>query len=293
MTGYGQSSFFYEQLRFDIELRSTNSRYLETIYDFPAELSWFEPLAHDLLKKKVQRGRIQARIVLDKAFPKTVVLNQDLINQYQILYQELSGTTSGTIPFNMLAQLPGIFELKAKDWRTIKPKLEFYYLRALIKMQRSRRSEGKKIVHWLKTHLRYLNRLNRKIDLDYRNLRKKNYKKLRHKLMDLIWDEGEPLQKNMLLLARKVWAQYRDEIVNLIQSDIEEEIQRIEIHIKSILELLASEKAEGKQLDFYLQEIQREVNTLAAKASDTNINRTAVLMKIETEKMREQVRNLE
>lgn len=293
MTGYGSSTFTYEGLRITIELRSLNSRYLEANYDFPTELGWFIPVADFLMKKKITRGRIDARITTDSPFPKSITLNQDIIRQYQELYRQLSGQDS-KIPISDLAQLPGIFELKTKDWRILAPKLEFYYLRALLRMQKVRQQEGKKIAHWTKTHLRYLYRLNRKMENDFRNSRKKLLKNLRKKLISLIISEETETPKISLIpVARKVWSQYREEILNLIQNDIEEEIQRVYLHLNFLLQQIKEKKGDGKQFDFYLQEIQREVNTIAAKTPDTQVNRTAVLMKVEIEKIREQIRNIE
>ncbi len=292
MTGYGDSAFSVDGIRFTIEVRSVNSRFLEPVYNFPAEFSWFEPLADLLLKKKIQRGHIEVRITPDGSLPKTAVMNQMIVSQYRELYQSLTGKDN--IPFKILSQLPGVFDLKVKDWRALESKLEFYYLRALLKMQRSRLAEGRRIFHWIKTRLRYLNRLNNKIESDFKASRKKIMKSLKLKMLAMLdVQEDGAASRQLVQLARKIWNQNREEILQVMKNDIEEEIQRNKIHLQSMLNLMKEKKAIGKQLEFYLQEILREVNTLASKTPDTEINKTAIMMKIEIEKIREQARNLE
>ena len=291
MTGYGESRFTLEGVKFHFRIRSLNSRYLETEYHLPSELAWFEPSLEDTLKGKFSRGKVQVYLDADRNLPKKVSLDKSVINSYKTLFQDYYKKRNLTIPLDVLVQIPSIFEMKNTDWKESEQRFEFYFLRALLRTQRMRIKEGKKIKQWMRPRIRLLMRYNQKVSILTERSHNKKGRQLRkrfNKMKKSFSDKDKDADKQ----ANKMWLEIKDDVLNYFQSDISEEIERLNIHLPEVLKIITKEEASGKKLEFYFQELLREVNTFTSKTADVQINQIGIQMKIEIEKLREQVRNV-
>lgn len=288
MTGYGASSFQMDGVKFFFAIRSINSRYFEVTLNFPPEFRWFEARAESLTRKKIKRGKLDVLLEYEGDLPAESKFNEPLLNSFIDTFRKFYHKKNIQIPMDVLVHLPGIFQVNPKSWRDAGSRFEFYFARALLKMERQRKKEGRAIQSWMKQRIRYLLRLNQKIRILHDRHQKKSEKQAREKLYSIISDK-KSLSTGFL---RKLWIESRDEILELYQSDITEEIERLAIHLPEMLNIVEKEEEVGKKLEFYLQEVLREVNTLTSKTHAAEINRLGIAMKVEIEKLREQSRNI-
>lgn len=304
MTGYGESHFTLEGAQLICSARSVNSRFLDVELQFPTELSWFKTHTEEIIRKRFSRGRIEVAIVSSAPLPVDIAFNTEIVAQYERFIAMQTGKKKVTIEPREYLQLPGFFERRVKNWRSYQNKLDFQLLRSLIKMQRARQAEGKRTTRICLTHLRYLARIQRRIGMLYTQSQKKKQMGLRHRIYaDIISfspdgvrsekDRGRGERSLAMQAAQLIWHERKEELLRLVHSDASEEISRIGMHIARMLDIFRRKASAGRELEFFLQELQREANTIASKAHDSEINGLTIVMKTEIEKLREQVRNLE
>lgn len=304
MTGYGESHFSAEGVQIVCSARSLNSRFLDIELKYPEELSWFKAHSEEIIRKRFSRGRIEVAIQSASALPVDLVFNTEIIAQYEKFLAGRLGKKRFKLDPNEFLQVPGFIERRVKNWRSYQGKFDFHLLRALIKMQRSRAAEGKRTTRACLTHVRYLARVQRRLGFLHAQSHRKKIATLRHRIYsDFFGSSGEPIKAERdktrgergrtMQIARLIWTEKKEDILRSIHNDASEEISRIGMHIARMLEILKKSEAGGREIEFFLQELQRETNTLGAKAQDGEIASLAVLMKSEIEKLREQARNLE
>lgn len=304
MTGYGESHFSVEGVQLVCAARSVNSRFLEVELNFPPELSWFKSHTEEIIRGRFARGRIEVTFSASAPLPVDIVFNTEIISQYERFLAQQTGKKKIHLDPRDFLHLPGFMEKRVKNWRSYQNKFDFHLLRALIKMQRARLAEGRRITRVCLTHLRYLARIQRRIGVLHTQAHKKKQIGLRHRIYaDLISFPSDPSRTEkekirrerrlVMQAAQLIWHERRDELLRLVHNDASEEISRIGMHIARMLELFRRREGAGRELEFFLQELQRETNTIASKAQDSEINGLTVVMKTEIEKLREQVRNLE
>lgn len=305
MTGYGESHFAVEGVQIVCAARSVNNRFLEVELNFPPELWWFKSHAEEIIRKRFARGRIEVIFSSAIPLPVDIVFNTELVSQFERYIAQQSGKKKVNLDPRELLHLPGFLERRVKNWRQYQNKFDFHLLRALIKMQRARKAEGKRTTRICLTHLRYLARIQRRIAILHAQSQKKKQLALRHRIYaDLISHSADvaKAEKDRLRAAEErlamqaaqiIWREHKDELLRLVHNDASEEISRVGMHITRMLEIFRRRESAGRELEFFLQELQREANTIAAKAHDSEINGLVVVMKTEIEKLREQVRNLE
>lgn len=304
MTGFGESRFTVEGVQVVCSARSVNSRFLEVELFFPIELVWFRSSAEEIIRKRFMRGHIEVTLSASQPLPADTIFNTDLVLQYERFLAQQLKRKKVTLDHREYLQIPGFVERRVKDWRVYQNKFEFHLMRALIKMHRSRQLEGRRTTRACLTHVRYLTRILRRVKILYTNLSKKKAAAIRHKIYyDWVDNSTESAKsersklanerKNTMQIAQALWQTRKEEILRAIQSDATEELSRIAMHLTRMLEIFRKHESAGREAEFFLQELQREINTLSAKAQDGEINTLTVLMKTEVEKLREQVRNLE
>jgi len=296
MTGYGESHFTTEGVQFVCSARSLNSRFLDIELSFPAELDWFRAPAEQIIRTRFQRGRLEISLQPNAPLPVESVFNIAVLEQYEHFLQEHYGKKRIVLDPEQLIHIPGFIEKRIKNWRNYRGKFEFHLIRAVFKMQRARTNEGKRLAKACITHLRYCARINREIKRNYLQVHRVKVHRLRSRIyMDLFAEGGAniPSDRDRIGLARKIWSEKKDEILKSFHIDITEELDRIGIHISRMIALFKNKESVGRELEFYLQELQRETNTISSKAGDAEISRLCVTLKTEIEKLREQARNLE
>lgn len=289
MTGFGESHFTIDSVSFSIRLKSINSRFLEINFHFPDEFGWLEEKAEQHLKKKISRGKIEVFFSFDRLLPRKAQINQEILASYLQTFRQQYNRKNLEISPETMVSLPGVLELQTTSFVEYQHKFEYHFIKALIKTMRARQSEGKKLKQWMRKSTRLMSRLNRKISIH--NSRRENLlqKIFSDKISSLL---AETASRDKHQLQQQLWHEFKGDILGYLHSDITEETERLKIHLADLQELFETSGEKGKKIEFILQEILREVNTLSAKTRVTEINRIGIAMKVEVEKLREQARNI-
>ena len=278
MTGYGKG----ETDSFRVEIRSINHKNLDIKLSLPQYLYCHELDIKKEVRKRFPRGRIEVYVFKQEEGKRNLTLNMDVAREYfeelKSLKEELS--IDGDISLNNIAAQRDIFLYEEEDIEL--PKLFDALGNALDELEKSRMDEGAVLVNDMSGRIEILNKClssiksRRKEYIDGAKVRL--YERLKEILENTPIDETRLIQETAILIER---------------SDITEEIVRAESHLMRIGELSVEGGAVGKKIDFFVQELRREVNTIGAKASDIDIIRQTVDMKNELEKIREQVQNIQ
>ncbi|MGO2265412.1 MAG: YicC/YloC family endoribonuclease [Vagococcus salmoninarum] len=291
MTGFGKVTYFHEPYQIDFEVKSVNHRFLDTQIRLPREYNVMEMPLRQLIKGEISRGRIETSIYVTKSsgaskelrinWPLLDSLIKQLTEAEESRYLDLSFDTQSIV--NGLVNHEDFFEIVENQEED--PDLESYFLAgmtaALIKLNQSRETEGQDIASLLTN---YLTDFTAELALvvSSAELYEADYQqKLTAKVTDLL---GESVDESRLLT----------EVTLLIErGDIHEELDRLDIHIKKLQELLLVKTPIGREMDFLIQEMNREVNTIGSKSAPITIKESVVQMKTILEKIREQVQNVE
>jgi uncharacterized protein (TIGR00255 family) len=288
MTGYGSGSASFPGGRASVELRAVNHRFLELKMTLPRDyLSW-EHEWRELVGAWVKRGRIELTLTFTgrptQAY--TIAPNRDLALMYCDAVRQLQRELGikGDLDVSFLTTRPDFFQIieKPQPTRDEVQAARKALQRALEALARQRNREGMFLKRELRSRIVNLEKARQAIakrsPLMLKTLREKLRERLASTLQEVQIDQSRLLQ----------------EIVTLTQkSDITEELVRLSGHLAALRETLHAQEPVGKRIDFLLQEVQREFNTIGAKADDTAIRHFVVTAKEEVEKLREQVQNVE
>ena len=286
MTGYGRSDEQNEQMVMSVEIRAVNSRYLDFAPRLPRELQPFEDDAYKLVKKKCERGRValSAKLEYMPGANNGMTLNNNKLKEYMMVVKEIQKTTEfDDLPsMGDILRLPDIFTSSDSN---SEDKLKKTFLitleNALAEMNKIRLSEGKNIQSDLDKRLGILDEISKKIQKLSANCNDENLVRYKEKIQELIGDitvdESRLVQEAAILSDKR---------------DITEELVRLNSHIELFKKNMDSVNNEGKKLNFLLQEMGREINTIGSKTDLIEISHLVVDLKNELEKIREQVQNI-
>ena len=271
MTGYGHAQINHPALgRVSLEIRSLNHRFLEIVFNLPARFNYLEDKLRKEIEKKTRRGRLLVNLNIPKPNHEKVTINKDLLKEYLHSLHNLSKELAlkDKVGLEMLLRLPGVLslaeteEFSQRAWHSLRELLKT----ALSRLEVSRKKGGKALYQDLKTRIEGLVE------------RLKTIKKRAHCVIAQKASQIENIEERMGFLKNV---------------DIAEELTLLKFHLNNFKPKLNKSQAVGKELDFIAQEIQREINTLAAKSFDVRILGGAVEMKSQIEKVREQLQNVE
>lgn len=288
MTGYGSGAASFPGGRVQIELRTVNHRFVEIKMSLPREFLPWEREFRGMIETQVKRGRVEMLFtcVGRPARAYTVQPNLDLARAYHAalkrLYRELGLKTALDSSFFVtrqeLLQVVEQPQAVAGEIHAAKKALQS----ALTVLNRQRNREGKFLQRDLRTRITSLEKKRRAIQERSKIAQKGIRQKLIERVSSVL--QGVEIDHSRIL----------QEVVALTQkSDITEEIVRFHSHLTALSGLLRDREPVGKRIEFLLQEVQREINTIAAKSDDAIIRHVVVEAKEEVEKMREQVQNIE
>jgi uncharacterized protein (TIGR00255 family) len=278
MTGYGSA----QNDVFAVEIRSVNHRFIDITIKTSPYMGQHEMALRNIVKEKFHRGKFDVTISMNSYSDSQMIINRDMAKDIyrdlQNLQKELS--IPGEITINTLAVYKEFLIEKAPQYDI--NKLNDAFNVAVSDLEAMRMREGELIAKELRERIAALNKMNNEIKLiapkEVLQMREKLTERLTSILADKEIDTNRILQE-AAIMADKV--------------DISEEINRIENHTQQFMETLDGGNIIGRKLDFLLQEINREVNTLSYKSNDYAISKLAVEMKNEIEKIREQVQNIQ
>lgn len=288
MTGFGRGKAEGEGYRFEIEIKAVNHRFLETIVRLPRNLSFIEEKVKKAVQENIYRGRIEIFINVKETEEKKrlVKVDKELALSYDNSLKELALilNTEYNTDLYRLVSLPEVLTVEEEeaDAEVLWSVLEKALKDALDELREMRRIEGEKLSRDLKNKLIGLRNLVQEISLRAPQVVIEYQEKLKERIAilqaDAVVDENR--------LATEV-AFFAD------RASIEEELVRLESHIEQFDHALESNEPIGRKLDFLIQEMNREINTIGSKANDLIIARAVVEGKSELEKLREQVQNIE
>lgn len=289
MTAYGRGEIQKEGVLFIAEIRSLNNRYRDVILRISKNYQALENELKSVITSRIRRGRIEVTIQIEKDAEESLdnlELNWPLVNTYFKFFNQMNERfgLNQEIKIDSLLQLKDAILLKPNeaDVEKVMSGLEDVLRLALDSLDVMRMKEGEAIqadiIERLTLVEGLLNQVDYRAPILIEEYREKLTNKISHMLLDVELEESRFTQEVAFFAER---------------SDVTEEIVRIRSHLEQFREYLSRDDALGRRLDFLIQEINREVNTLSAKASDSFISKLVVEMKAELEKLREQVQNVE
>ncbi len=288
MTGYGGGSAGFPGGRVSAEIRTVNHRFLEIKMSLPRLFLPWEEAFRRQVSAEVSRGRLELSLSLSGRRPHTyaVSLNRDLARAYRRAFGELQKEFGIDTPpdLRLLASRPDLFQVSAQP-QLSQTELQAAHKavsKALHSLEDQRSREGRFLRRELRSRVSSLSKIRRAASRRAGRVQAAARQRLTERV------------KTVLSSAQLDHSRLLQEVVAATQkSDITEELVRLQSHLEAMTELIATHEPVGKQLDFLLQEINREVNTIGAKADEAPLRHLVVEAKEEVEKLREQVQNIE
>ncbi len=284
MTGFARLSQPSESGQLLWEIRSLNHRYLELSFHLPESLRLLEPQLRMLTKTKITRGKIEVYL---KWLPNpqqntTLATNEPLLETLVAFSQNIANKMnqpSVINPFDFL-NYPGVLQNHLKENNQDTDRILELFQHTLTQLLQTRQNEGTVLTNFLHEKLEqiqnYVDQIEKRLPHTIQKFREKLL--LRFHELQVQLDE-QRLEQEIVLSAQKY--------------DVAEEISRLQAHCQEVIRTLKQDYAVGRRLDFLLQELNREANTLSAKSMDQEMTYLALECKVIIEQMREQVQNIE
>lgn len=288
MTGFGRGSAEGDSVKVTAEVRTVNNRYLDIHVRLPQEFAELELGIKKQIQAALKRGRVDITISIERPGSVTYVINRDVVRGYLdsvgVLKEEFG--IGGDLSLDAVMRMPGVLQTGnavAEDNSTAAQTIGAAVTAALADLIAMRAVEGAELAHEMQSRLAIIDSLLPEIESRATDLPAQYRDRLEKRLAEL--SRGKPIDETRLA----------QEVAYLAErSDIAEELARLRSHIAQVAQTLKGEAGEaGKRLDFLLQELNREANTVLSKSGDVGISEAAITIKTEVEKLREQVQNVE
>lgn len=289
MTGYGKQSLSIDGREYQIEIKSVNHRYLDINIKMPKTLSYLEDTIKKEISEKIKRGKIDVFITFENNSQegKNIKINKELaklyINQLKELAQEEK--ISSNIEVIEIAKFPDILTIKVdEEDEKIKQEIMQTTQEATNKIIEMKNIEGEKIAQDLLQRISNIENKIMEISEKSTGLIQEYVVKLEKRIQEIL--KTEEIDKSRLAQEVVIYAD---------KCSIEEEITRLKSHIYQFKNLISNNENEtkGKKLDFIIQEMNRETNTIGSKANNLEITNGVIDIKTELEDIREQIQNIE
>lgn len=289
MTGYGKSEGTFGKKKYNIEIRSVNSRFCEITFKYPKFLSSKDFELKEIVRKKISRGKININLTVDDENAGINILKTDenLIKEYYNLLKKVNEIigSKDEIKIEHILSFTDLFttdtaeEINEEEYAFICNLLNA----ALDDLMKMKVKEGDSLKKDILERIKFIDKESNTIAKLSKERIKAERERLTDKVKSLLSDkkiiDENRLELEVILLADKI--------------DITEEVIRLKSHDKYFAEYAKSPELAGRRLNFLIQEINREVNTIASKSLDAEISQKAAVMKEELEKVREQLQNVE
>lgn len=288
MTGFGRAETAVNGGSLLVELRSVNHRYCDAVVRLPRFLNTLEAVCKKKIQSHFARGRFELSVSVQrpKGSQRRYTLDLDTAETYYRLLKRLKKSLhlSGEIDIALLSQFRELISVSEPEEPIglLEKALHKTLGRAIFALEKMRKHEGKSLaVDVVKQLLSFSKRL-----VIVKSREKKTLASYHKRLRERVSDLSKGLKMDSVRLAQEV-------AIFAERSDISEERTRLDAHVKQFRSMIRQREAVGRPLDFLLQEMHREVNTLSSKSNDLQISMQVVAMKSELEKIREQVQNIE
>lgn len=284
MTGFARRQGQDNWGALQLELRSVNHRYLEITPRLPDELRQLEPKLREGISRRLSRGKLECNVRYQppQAVADELAINLELVKQLAHASREVDSIIYNPAPINSLEVLrwPGVLESPGVDEEQLKQALLALLDEALDELDDNRRREGEKlqaiILQRCDAAEAVVAAVRKRLPEVLSGVRARLHNRLAELKQEL---DQERLEQEMVLLAQKL--------------DVDEEMDRLATHIEEVRRVLESDEPVGRRLDFLMQELNREANTLGSKSADSETTKASVELKVLIEQMREQIQNIE
>jgi uncharacterized protein (TIGR00255 family) len=287
MTGFGQGSAQGDAFRVRVDIRTVNNRFLDIHTRLPQELASLEISIKKQAQTALNRGRVDVTISVEQTKHATFEINRPLVSGYLSALSEMKREfgLEGDPSLELIAKLPGALQVSQDSSgldEALVAGVAAAVSQALVTLTEMRIVEGQALAAELASRLDHIEAELPTIESEAERLpgiyKEKLLKRLQEAVAGGLVDETRLAQEAVMLADR---------------SDISEEIARLKSHIVQMRDVLRGEEEVGKRLDFILQEMNREANTILSKSGDLAISDAAIAIKTEVEKLREQGQNVE
>ena len=284
MTAYGRVENSEGQNSISCEIRSVNHRYSEISIRLPEELRPLEQKIRDHISGKIKRGKIECNIRIEKhnAYDEALSINQDLLKNIIEAAKRINSDLSTSAPLDSLDLLrwPGVLEKSTLDVKEIDKLLFPLVNEAIDIVIDTRQREGEKIKKMLTDRCTKIKEIINNVQKQIPDILKNYRKKLTQRVQEISDEiDNDRLEQELLFLSQK--------------ADIEEEIDRLGAHVDEVVRVIERKEPIGRRLDFLMQEMNRESNTLGSKSNHIYTSNASVELKVVIEQMREQIQNIE
>ncbi len=288
MTGFGRCERVTDAYKLSVEMKAVNHRYLDLSIRMPKQFNYFESAIRTLLKRYIQRGKVDLFISYEDYTKETLCLkyNRTLAAEYLAYFQQMHEEFG--IPNNItacsLAQLPEVLtmEQEPEDEEQLWELLRSALVEAAERFVASREKEGEHLKQDLLSKLDYMTEQVAFIEERSPQILREYRARLEDKVRELL--EGAAVEEARIASEVVIYA---DKIC------VDEETVRLKSHIAATRRELTEGESIGRKLDFIAQEMNREANTILSKSTDLSISDSAIALKTEIEKVREQIQNIE
>ncbi len=266
------------------ELRSVNHRYLEVTVRLPEEFRAIEPSVRELVAKKLGRGKVECGLRFEAGSDNTagIKVNERLAKQVIEAAMEIGHLQHEAVPPRTIdiMRWPGVLEAEKQDFSPLQKHAQGLLGESLDSLIENRQREGSRLAELIQKRCSSMQEQVAMVRARMPGVLAGIRERLRTRLEELSGelDEGR-LEQEMTLLCQRL--------------DVDEEMDRLDAHLQEVEQVLQRKEPVGRRLDFLMQELNREANTLSSKANDSDTTKIAVEMKVLIEQMREQVQNIE
>ena len=291
MTGFGKSELTTDKKTVRLEIKTVNHRYCDINVKISHRYSFAEEQIKSAIKKRICRGKVEVAVFVDNfgQFDNDIVYNKDAAQKYydalksMIEEFDLSG---GGIPISLLASMPDVIKSVPSEQKEEEILAEFEKLteEALDDICAMREIEGRRLAEDILHRADIIEEIKNKIEVRAPEISKEYAQKIKDRITEIL-DGMAEVSEDRILLEAAVFAD---------KANVTEELVRLDSHIKQLRAFINSdEPGIGKKIDFLIQEMNREANTIGSKSNDNEITSLVIDLKAEIEKVREQVQNIE
>ncbi len=287
MTGYGKANLSQKERKYEVEIKSVNHRYLDISVKMPRVLSYLEEEVKKEIASKVKRGKIDVFINFENSSTegKEIKINTEIAKIYIDELKKLAKQENilANIEVTEISKFPDVLSIQNKqEDETIKNELLQTVSQATEKLVQMRSVEGNKIAEDLLVRIQAIQEKVKEISSLSTGLIEEYVVKLEGRIKEILKNQ----EVEEARLAQEV-------VIYADKCSVEEEVTRLKSHISQFEKLLKADEAIGKKLDFIIQEMNRETNTIGSKANNLEITNDVIDVKTELENIREQIQNIE
>lgn len=284
MTGFAAVEKNLANATLLLELRAVNSRYLDLHFKLDDSLKYLEPFIRELIAEKLSRGKVECKLNLLQRSPdgKAPQLDEMVLQQLAATQVKVQAffPQSRELSVSDILRWPGVLQSDALDQNAIAEEVKQAISQALQQLNASREREGEKLKSIIFDKLVQIEALVTKVKPLLPQLHQEYQARLEQKLQETIKTiDYERVAQELVLFAQRI--------------DVDEELGRLTAHVSEVRRVLNGSAPAGKRLDFLMQELNREANTLGSKSVSVYTTQVSMELKVLIEQMREQIQNIE